>query len=76
MFRFLLYFILIYLGIKIIGKFLFATTVKRSSSWNTSQKDRENRNEGDVSVQINNKNNKRFDKTVGEYVKYEEMKEE
>ena len=34
------------------------------------------REEGDVIVQVNNKSNKRSDKKIGEYVQYEEVKNE
>jgi hypothetical protein len=75
LFRFILLLFLIYLIITSVRRFLFGTQ-KSSFSGREEYEGTNQRREGDISVQVGSKNKKKFSKETGEYVNFEEVKDE
>ena len=72
-FRFILFFILVYLIITSIGRFIFGIRRGGNSSLRGEFTHENQRHEGDVSIQVDTKNKKKISKDTGEYVNYEEV---
>jgi hypothetical protein len=76
LFRFILFLVLIYLIITSIGRFIFGTNKKGSSSAGREEFNSSNqRREGDISIHPGNRNKKKINKDAGEYINYEEIKD-
>jgi hypothetical protein len=77
LFRFILFLVLIYLIITSVGRFIFGTNKRGSSSARREEFNYSNhRQEGDISIYPGNRNKKKINKDAGEYVNYEEIKDE
>jgi hypothetical protein len=74
-FRFILFFILVYLIITSIGRFIFGIRRSGSSSRRDEFTHEHQRHEGDVSIQVDAKSKKKISKDTGEYVNYEEVED-
>ena len=67
--RIVLFFVIISIILRIFGRIIFFSLSKK---WKTSQES-DDRKEGEVTVQSDNLNKKKFNKDIGEYVNYEEV---
>ncbi len=75
--RIFLLLFLVVLIIQIIGRMLFGVGRKNTGSFNNGQSTRSDRREGDIYVDFKNSNKRKvIRKDEGEYVKYEEIKNE
>ncbi len=79
--KFIFIFLLIFYGLKLITRFVVPFFAKRymkkmQKDLYNQQHQRSNKkaNEGDVIIESHPKNGKKFDKDVGEYIDYEEIK--
>jgi hypothetical protein len=74
--RFILLLVLFYLIIQILGRFLFGYGRKNTRINNADSSFGHRRKEGDVYVDVkNDKKQKIISKDEGEYIKYEEIKD-
>jgi hypothetical protein len=77
LFRFILFILVFYLLIQFIGRVLFAFGRRASGSSDTSRSSEQRRKEGKVYVDSRgDKKQKIIRKDEGEYIKYEEIKDE
>ena len=77
LFRILLLFLLIYYGIKFVTWLIQMPGSKNSNSYFRSNREKKHfRKEGDVKVDFAPKRNKIIDKNSGEYIDYEEVKDD
>ncbi|MBI9067122.1 MAG: hypothetical protein JEZ09_07505 [Salinivirgaceae bacterium] len=67
----LIFFIVIYL-LGFIGRMLIKNWLRKMGNHNESQSN-DNRKEGEVIINTNTKDSKKFNKTDGDYVDYEEV---
>lgn len=77
--RFILILILVYFIISFLGRLLFSSAARKMQGNQDfrKQQNEDRRKEGEVTVESGQKSSrKRFDKGEGEYVKYEEIKED
>lgn len=75
MFKFLLYLFLFYLGFRFLFGSLFRINVYHHFNQNnTSEKKRDTKNEASVRVDPNTVKKHSDDKSIGEYVDFEELK--
>ncbi len=68
--RFILFFILIYLILTSLGRFIFGLC---RNSRMSGRDNSDTRREGDVTIQYGEKNKKKISKDTGEYINYEEV---
>lgn len=77
LFRILLFFFLIYYGIKFITWLIQMPGSKKNNTYFRSNREKKHfRKEGDVKVDFAPKRNKKIDKNSGEYIDYEEVKDD
>lgn len=75
--RFLLILFIIYFIIKIFTRYILGSFFKKmQGNFENQQNNRNNRKEGDVIIKTQPKGGKKIDKEEGDYIDYEEIKEE
>jgi hypothetical protein len=76
MLRFILIFILVIYLLGILGRWLLVFWVKRMvKRAENFQQSTKNHKEGEITVDFNPGNSKKFDSSTGDYVDYEEVKD-
>ncbi len=74
--RFLLVLLVIYFIGRIFSRFILRSYVKNMKrNFENQNTQYSNKKEGDVTINPNSKNDKKFNKGEGDYVDYEEIKE-
>ena len=73
-FRTLLIILVVYYGVKIIGKILFASAINQAKTNIRQNQQQENRRrEGEVTIVTDRKKSSKHDRSEGEYVDFEEI---
>jgi len=74
--RILAIFLLIYLGLRVIGRLLFPLSGSRTRNFEYKEKDQKKKKEGEVTIEdTRSGKNKRIKNDEGEYIDYEEVDE-
>lgn len=74
LFRIILIFLLIYYGVKLVTWLFQMPGGSRNSKFQGNRQKERFRKEGDVTIDFTPKKNKKVDKENGEYIDYEEVK--
>ncbi len=75
MLKFLLIFFIVIYVLGYVGKWFFANWIKKMTNNQTNQNEYNNKKEGEVTIDINQSGAKKFHKTDGDYIDYEEVED-
>jgi hypothetical protein len=73
--KFLFYAVVIYFALKAVGRLFLPFLSNKVAQKINNHQGYKQRKEGDITIHYQDNKNSKFDKNIGEYVDYEEIKE-